>query len=178
MDHSKISVRYAKALIADAEEQGILDPVRNDMENILSILKNVPDLSQMLASPIISRSKKLEVLTSVFEGKVHPLTISFFRLVVENNREDHLAGMARMYINFYKEAKGIKMATLKTAVPVNKETRDKLANMIRRVFKAEIELTEETDKDLIGGFILQVEDQQLDASISGQLNRIKRKLHT
>jgi F-type H+-transporting ATPase subunit delta len=178
MNHSKIPVRYAKALISEAEEQGILDPVRHDMENILSILKNVPDLSQMLASPIISRSKKLEVLTSIFEGKVHPLTISFFKLTVENNREEHLAGMARMYISFYKQAKGIKLATLRTAVPVNKETRDKLADMIRKIFKAEIELTEETDEDLIGGFILQVEDQQLDASVSGQLNKIKRKLHT
>jgi len=178
MNHSKIPVRYAKALISGAEEQGVLDPVRNDMENILSILKSVPDFSQMLASPIISRFKKLEVLTSVFEGKVHPLTISFFRLVVGNNREEHLAGMARMYINFYKQIKGIKLATLKTAVPVDKETRDKLANMIRKVFKAEIELTEETDENLIGGFILQVEDQQLDASVSGQLNKLKRKLHT
>ncbi len=178
MNHSKIPVRYAKALTSGAVEQGILDPVRNDMENLLNIIKNVPDLSRMLESPIISRSKKLEVLNSVFEGKVHPLTISFFKLVVGNNREEHLAGMARMYINFYKQAKGIKLATLKTAVPVDKETRDKLANMIRKIFKAEIELTEETDEDLIGGFILQVEDQQLDASISGQLNRIKRKLHT
>jgi F-type H+-transporting ATPase subunit delta len=178
MDHGKISVRYAKALIADAEEQGIPDQIRNDMENLLNVLKSVPDLSHILESPIISRSKKLEILTSIFESKVHPLTISFFRLVVENNREDHLAGMARMYIYFYKEAKGIRLATLKTAVPVDKETRDKLANMIRKVFKTEIELAEETDKNLIGGFILQVEDQQLDASVSGQLNRIKKKLHT
>jgi len=178
MNHSKIPVRYAKALIAGAEEQGILDRIRNDMENLLSVLKSVPDLSEMLASPIISPSKKLEVLTSIFEGKVHPLTISFFRLVVENNREEHLGGMARMYISFYKQTKGIKVATLKTAAPVNKENRDKLADMIRKIFKAEIELKEETDKDLIGGFILQVEDQQLDASVSGQLNQIKRKLHT
>jgi F-type H+-transporting ATPase subunit delta len=178
MNNGKIPVRYAKALISAAEEQGIMDEVRNDMKNILNILKNVPEMLQMLESPIISRSKKLEVLISVFDGKVHPLTLSFFRLAVENNREEQLAGMARMYINFYKQAKGIKIATLKTAVPVDKETKDKLAIMIRKVFKTEIELTDETDEDLIGGFILQVEDQQLDASISGQLNKIKRKLHT
>jgi F-type H+-transporting ATPase subunit delta len=178
MNQSKIPVRYSKALISCAEEQGILDPVRNDMENILGILKNVPDLSQMLASPIISRSKKLEVLTAVFEGKVHPLTISFFKLAIENNREEHLAGMARMYINFYKQIKGIKIALLKTATPADKETRDKLSVMIRKIFKSEIELTAETNEDLIGGFILQVEDRQLDASVSGQLKKIKRKLHT
>jgi F-type H+-transporting ATPase subunit delta len=86
--------------------------------------------------------------------------------------------MARMYINFYKQIKGIKLATLKTATPVDKETKDKLILMIRKVFKAEIELNAETDNRLIGGFILQVEDQQLDASVSGQLNRIKRQLHT
>ena len=178
MNQGKIPVRYAKALIAGAEEQGVLDQVRNDMENILVILRSVPDLIKLLESPIISPSKKLEVLTSIFEGKVQPLTISFFKLSVENNREEYLGGMARMYINFYKQTKGIKLATLKTAVPVDKSTKETLVKMIRKVFKSEIELTQETDKDLIGGFILQVEDQQLDASISGQLNKIKRKLHT
>lgn len=178
MNQGKIPVRYAKALISGAEEQGVLDQVRNDMENILVILRSVPDLMQLLESPIISPSKKLEVLTSVFEAKVQPLTISFFKLAVKNKREEHLAGMARMYINFYKQTKGIKIATLKTAVPVDKKTKDTLLKMIRRVFKSEIELKEETDKDLIGGFILQVEDQQLDGSVSGQLMKIKRKLHT
>jgi F-type H+-transporting ATPase subunit delta len=178
MNHGKIPVRYAKALISGAGEQGVLDQVRNDMENLLGILKSVPDLLRLLESPIVRPSRKLEVLTSVFEGKVQPLTISFFRLTVENNREEQLPGMARMYINFYKQIKGIKLATLKTATPVDKETKDKLILMIRKVFKAEIELNAETDNRLIGGFILQVEDQQLDASVSGQLNRIKRQLHT
>lgn len=155
-----------------------MDEVRNDMENVLNILKNVPEMSQMLESPIISPSSKLEVLIAVFDGKVQPLTISFLRLAVENNREEHLGSMARMYINFYKQVRGIKIATLKTAVRVDKGTMDKLADMIRKVFKTEIELKDEIDMDLIGGFILQVEDQQLDASISGQLNRIRRKLHT
>jgi F-type H+-transporting ATPase subunit delta len=178
MDQGKIPVRYAKALISTAEEQGVLDQVRNDMENLLRILKSVPDLMQLLESPIISSSKKLEVLTTIFEGKVQPLTISFFGLAVENKREEHLPGMARMYIDFYKHARGIRLATLKTAYPVDKETRDSLIKMIHEVFNTEIELKEETDKELIGGFILQVENQQLDASVSGQLKKIKKQLHT
>jgi F-type H+-transporting ATPase subunit delta len=176
MNQSKIRVRYAKALISNAEEQGVLDQVRNDMENLLRILKSVPDLLELLESPIISSAKKLEVLNAIFTGKVQPLTLSFFRLTVENNREEHLPGIARMYIDFYKHVKGIKIASLKTTTPIDKETRDSLLKMIRKIFKSEIELYEETDRELIGGFILQVEDQQLDASVKGQLKKIKRKL--
>jgi F-type H+-transporting ATPase subunit delta len=176
MNHSKIPVRYAKALISSAKEQGILDSVRTDMENFMGLIKKVPDLSELLQSPIIRPAKKLEVLSAIFTGKVQPLTLSFFRLAVKNNREDHLSGMARMYIEMYKKVKGIKIANLKTATPIDKGTRDELIRMIRKTFNAEIELHEETDKELVGGFILQVENQQLDASISGQLKKIKREL--
>lgn len=176
MNHSKIPVRYAKALIAGATEQGILDSVREDMENFLVLVKNVPDLSLLLQSPIIRPSEKREVLFSVFTGRVQNLTLSFFRLAVDNNREEYLPGMARMYIDLYKQAKGIKIANLKTAVSVDNQTRDDLIRMIRQTFNTEIELHHETDEGLIGGFILQVEDQQLNASIAGQLKKIKGEL--
>ena len=176
MNHSQIPVRYAKALISNAKEQGIMDSVRIDMEDFMGIIKSVPDLLQLLESPIIRPAKKLEVLSAIFTGKVQPLTLSFFRLAVDKNREEHLPGMARMYIDMYKEAKGIKIANLKTATTIDKGTRDELIRMIRKIFNAEIELHEETDKELVGGFILQVENQQLDASISGQLKKIKREL--
>jgi F-type H+-transporting ATPase subunit delta len=176
MNHSKIPVRYAKALISSAKEQGTMDSVRMDMEGFMGIIKIVPDLKQLLESPIINPAKKLEVLSAIFTGKMQPLTLSFFRLALEKNREEHLPGMARMYIELYKQEKGIKIAMLKTAEPIDKGTRDELIRMIRKTFKAEIELHEETDKELVGGFILQVEDQQLDASISGQLKKIKREL--
>jgi len=176
MNRSQIPVRYAKALIANAKEQGILDSVRDDMEKFMGIIKSVPDLLQLLESPIIKPVKKLDVLSAIFTGKVQPLTLSFFKLAVDKNREEHLPGMARMYIDMYKEAKGIKIATLKTATAIDKGTREELISMIRKTFNTEIELHEETDKELVGGFILQVEDQQLDASISGQLKKIKSEL--
>ena len=143
MNRSQIPVRYAKALIANAKEQGILDSVRDDMEKFMGIIKSVPDLLQLLESPIIKPVKKLEVLSAIFSGKVQPLTLSFFKLAVDKNREEHLPGMARMYIDMYKEAKGIKIATLKTATAIDKGTREELISMIRKTFNTEIELHEE-----------------------------------
>jgi F0F1-type ATP synthase delta subunit len=48
--------------------------------------------------------------------------------------------------------------------------------MIKKTYHAEIEMNEEVDKQIIGGFILQVEDQLLDASVTGQLRKIKKNL--
>ena len=120
--------------------------------------------------------KRQPYLVSLFEGKVSDLALDFIRLVTGNNREEYLAAICRHYIKLYKEEKGIKMASIETAAPLTKEIRQEMLAIITRIFKAEIELQEEVNKDLIGGFVLRVEDKQLDSSVRGKLRRIKKEL--
>ena len=176
MNNGKISVRYAKALITSAKEQKLLDPVRKDMELLLKTLRAVPELLQLLESPVVEPAQKLKVMNAIFSSKTEALTLSFIKLAITNNREEYLPGMARMYIDLYKQEKGIKQAFVTTAVPVEKEIRTAIINMIRKVFHIDIELNEKVDEHIIGGFILQVEDQLLDASVTGQINKIRKSL--
>ena len=68
------------------------------------------------------------------------------------------------------------MASIETAIPLTKEIRQEMLAIITRTFNAEIELQEEIIKELIGGFVLRVEDKQLDSSVKGKLGRIKKEL--
>ena len=68
------------------------------------------------------------------------------------------------------------MASIETATPLTNESRQEMVAIITRAFKAEIELQEEVKKELIGGFVLRVEDKQLDSSVKGKLLRIKKEL--
>ncbi len=176
MNDGKISVRYAKALLSSALDQGILDPVRNDMDAMLLILHEVPELLHLLHSPVIEPSKKEAILVEVFKGKVNSLTLSFLRMIVKNNREEFFPSMARMYLEFFKEERGIKTVTVTTAVQIDQEIRTSLVKLIEEAYRAIIELGENVDENLIGGFILKIEDVQLDASVAGQLKRIKQEL--
>ena len=115
-------------------------------------------------------------MVSIFERKVGDLPLDFIRLVTGNNREEYLAAICRHYIKLYKEEKGIKMASIETASQLTKEIRQEMLTIIIRAFNAEIELHEEVKKDLIGGFVLRVEDKQLDSSVKGKLARIKKEL--
>lgn len=176
MKVGKIAVRYARALFLSAREQGILDDVRKDMEMILAAVSDLTEVKSLLESPVVDSRKKTAILVSLFEGKISDLSLDLLRLVTGNNREEYLAAICRHYIKLYKEEKGIKMASIETATPLTKEIRQEMLTIITRAFNAEIELQEEVKKDLIGGFVLRVEDRQLDSSVKGKLARIKKEL--
>ncbi len=176
MNDSKISVRYAKALFMSAKEQDVLTGIRSDMDMILAVVKELPEFRQLLESPIIDSKKKKQILTAVFETRINRLSMQFIELVLDNNREEFLAGMARMFIKYFKEEKGIKVASLKTAVAIDEQTKKLLTGLIKDVYQSEIELSDEVDKKLIGGFVLTVEDLQMDTSVAGQLQKIRKEL--
>jgi F-type H+-transporting ATPase subunit delta len=176
MKVGKIAVRYARALFLSAREQGILGDVRKDMEMILAAVSDLTEVKSLLESPVVDTRKKTAILVSLFEGKTGDLALDFIRLVTGNNREEYLAAICRHYVKLYKEEKGIKMASIETATPLTHEIRREMVAIITGAFKAEIELQEEVKEELIGGFVLRVEDKQLNSSVSGKLARIKKEL--
>ena len=72
--------------------------------------------------------------------------------------------------------KGITESVLTTAVKVDPEIRKQITDLISEVFKTRVELEEVIDKEIIGGFILKVEDNYIDASIRNKLRKIKKEL--
>lgn len=176
MSTGKIAVRYAKALFLSAKEQELLDPVRADMELLLDATTRIEDIKRLLESPIVSADKKTVVLLEIFKSRMNELSLDFIRLVARNKREEFLPGMARFLIQLYKEEKGIQVATVSSPIRLDDESSLQIKEMIRKAFKTEIELQQEIKEDLIGGFMLRVENKQLDASVKGKLARIKKEL--
>ena len=84
--------------------------------------------------------------------------------------EDILMEIAVQYIKIYKEFNNILPTTLTSAIKLDTGTRDKIVQLLGERANAKIELSEEVDEEIIGGFILEFEDKQYDASISNQLN--------
>jgi len=176
MNDSKISVRYAKALFLSSREKKNLDSIRTDMELILGALAEIPELRRLLESPVVEPSRKSDILKQIFKSKVQAPTIVFLELVTLKKREEFLAGMARHFIKLYKDEKGIKLATVTTAVTLDDNVRDTIRELIRKAFKSDVELEQVTREDIIGGFILRVDDKMLDASVSGRLDSIRKEL--
>jgi len=175
MNESQISVRYAKALFQSAAEKQILDTVYKDMEVLTSTCK-LEDFQYMLVVPTLQPSQKVKLLRAIFEKHLSKITLSMIDLVVKNKREAYLPGIARYFGELYRKEKGVRTATLLTAQAVSEEEMSGIRKLIRKAYDSDVELTAAVDGDVIGGFVLTIEDMRYDASVASNLKKLKKQL--
>lgn len=174
MADSRAASRYVKSLLGLAVEKKALEEVHRDMLLFSDAVSKSRPLELLLRNPVIKHDKKLEILKKLFGGKVNNLTMAFFEIITRKNREPILEAVAREFHNAYNEYKGIGKATVITAVPLDAKLRNEFERLVREYSdKKEIELIEKVDPDLIGGFVLNVGDRQVDASIESKIKTLK-----
>lgn len=170
----RVATRYVKALLSLAQEQSAVEALHNDMQLIDRVCRGSFDLVSMLRSPIVKHDKKKAVLEKIFKGKVHPLTLAVFDIITRKNREQLLPTIAKEFHQAYNEFKGIQKATITTTIALDEGLRKEIERIVKGMGdKKVIELEEKVDSSLIGGFVLQVGDKQLDASISSKLKSLR-----
>src|SRR5664279_1928826 len=172
MNDSKISVRYSRALFQLALDRKNLDNVNQDMIFISEICK-LDETREFLQSPVIPPSKKTEIFHKMFDANVEEITLSLIDLIVKNGRESFIPSIARNFIYETKKYKGITDSILTTAVKVDDKVRKQITDLISNIFKTKVDLKENINPEIIGGFILQVDDSYIDASIKNKLRKIK-----
>ena len=97
-------------------------------------------------------------------------------LITKNKREYLLVEIAEAYLYLLKKHQQIVPVSIKSARKLEKETLDQILNKMKSHVEGDFEVTEEVDESLIGGFIVRMDDKQIDASVLTQLNRMKQEL--
>lgn len=176
MNESKISVRYAKAFFSSAVERNLLEAVKKDVDLLLHLLQSQPKLKELLQSPVVKIKEKGVLFENVFRDQLNNLTVDFLHLLLKNNREIYLMEMCLNFQAMYSKLTGIKMAHLITAVELDKSQLEQFNVLIQKNFGGKAEVTTTISEKLLGGFILKVDDHQLDASVATQLKKMRREL--
>lgn len=177
MSEFKVSSRYAKALLDLSIEQGVLDSVRKDVEQFVSVLKSNLELQAVLKNPIINHDKKINILTALFGDKFEATLISFFKIMINKGRAEILYGTAQEFINAYNIYKGIVIAKVTSAAALSEENQRILQQLIKESTGNEVIIERKVNPELIGGFVVTIGDKQIDASLAGRLNKLDRAFH-
>ncbi len=175
MNESQISVRYAKALFQSASEKQILEQVNSDMELLAKTCKQ-EELQYMLIVPTLKPSQKLILMEKLFKAHVNDTSMSMINLVIMNKRDIYLPGIARNFRDLYRKAMNISSASLVTAEPVEDSALKSIKEMLTKAYDAKVELSSEVDKEVIGGFVLTIENMQYDASVATSLRNFRKQL--
>lgn len=172
---SRAAIRYAKALLQNANENNNEEIVFGDMQSVHKTIEDSRELQSVLQSPVIKAKDKKEALLKIFSNQSDS-THTLIKVLVENQRTPLLSKVAQGYVDIYNEKHGVKVATVITAVPLNSELESKIMAKVKELTGSEkVRLNSKVDPDIIGGFVLRVGDIQYNASIANQLGNLKKE---
>ena len=175
MSDIRVAQRYAKSIMDLATEQNKLDRIVEDMKTLQGVAKN-RDFVLMLNSPIIHTDKKLAIINALFGSNCDALTLSFFKLIATKGRESALPDIASAFLDEYKNLKGILSVKITSATAL---TNDVLLSLRSKILEnntsvKEIDFQTSVNPSLIGGYVIEMGDTLLDASVAHSLSELKK----
>ncbi|GAB4174172.1 MAG: ATP synthase F1 subunit delta [Coleofasciculaceae cyanobacterium] len=174
---AKILVPYAEALMSVAQANNLIDRIGEDVASLLNLLKESPELQQFLSSPVVKAEDKKAVLGRIAGEQLHPYTRNFLNLLVERRRILFLEGICQQFQALLRKLNQTVLAEVTSAVELNEAQQQSVREKVMAMTSAhQVELDARVDPDLIGGVIIKVGSQLIDASLRGQLRRIGLRL--
>lgn len=176
MNIAPVAYRYANSLLLLATEHGTLEGTSADMRLVTKTCATEPELRTLLKSPVVKPDKKGRILEQVFAGSVGEVTAKFIDILVRKGREALLPDVAAAFTELHRQQQGLVTCEVRSAVPINDATRKRVQQMAENKFPGKtISLSEKVDPALIGGIIVRIGDEQLDASVSRRLHDMRRE---
>jgi F-type H+-transporting ATPase subunit delta len=169
-----VASRYAKSLIDLAIETKQLEEVRKDMQLIKEVCNSLHEFVLLLESPVVKTDKKMAIFKTVFGGKISVTTQAFLNLIATKRREGYIDDIANAFDDQYKLFMNITTVTVETAVALDAKSRKSILDIVKQTVTGEIELIEKVNAELIGGFVLTINDRQVDQSVKRKLNDLRK----
>ena len=171
---SKVAKRYAQGLLDFTNESGQTNAVFSEMKDVVKLMSESKDLNKFFLTPYIDSKKKTEVASQIFKS-LSPVSQNLITLVIRHGRENQLRNIAQEFVNKVEDINGVQRITLTTATQISKENIDQILKSTDLVnANSNADLVHIIKPEILGGYILRVGDQQVDASVKSKLNQVKK----
>jgi len=170
---SEIAEPYAQALMSVAKEHNQTEALGQDARTLLELLENSEELKGFIQNPTIAESNKKAVLQKVLGDNANVYLSNFLMLLVDKRRIALLPEICDKYLTELRKLNNVVLAEVTSVRELTPEQRQTVTEKVKQISGAQsVELKTSIDADILGGIIIKVGSQVLDASLSGQLRRI------
>lgn len=171
-----VANRYAVALLSVAREENKIQEYVNQIEQLKAIIKSNPELLVLLRSYSLSSDEKKDAITKCFKNKIDEYILNFFYVLIDNSRTKYILEIFNEFVKKALNELNIKKGVVYTTTPLNANQMQLLSKKVSDTLCCKVVLENEIDKDLLGGFKIQVEDYILDDSLKNRLAKLKDEL--
>ena len=176
MNAPEVVRRYAVTLLEAADETGVTESVKRDVEGLVVTLHRSEELLEFLNNPLIGAEIQASALRQLFSGKVEELTLNFIQLVGSRGRAGILAVALEAFLELLAEREGVVGAEVRSAVELSSEQRQQLQDRLEKYTGRKVRLEAEVDASVRGGVIARVGDVVFDGSVNTHLERLRQRL--
>ncbi len=172
----EIADPYAQALMSLAKDQQLEDRFGEDAQAVLDLLRDSQELQQFLENPLIAEDAKKGVLGQI-SVELNPLFANFLKLLVDKGRINFVFPILRRYQELLRQLRKTVLADVTSAVELSDAQKDQIRQKVATMTGAQqVDLEVTLDASLLGGVIIKVGSQVVDASLRGQLRRLSMQL--
>jgi F-type H+-transporting ATPase subunit delta len=167
---------YAQAMFAVAEAEGALEQVEDELYRFGKTIEGAPNLRDALTDPALPAERKRAVLGELLGERANPHTLALLGFLVDQGRSRDLERIVATLAEVAAERRRLVVAEVRTAVPLTKEQRTRLADALSRATGKDLDMKVLVDPALIGGVVARVGDQVFDGSVRRKLEMAREQL--
>lgn len=171
-----VASRYAKALFDLALEGQAVVAFQREMKEVKGVIQSNPDLTLLLAHYNISKEDKKILLSRIFKDNVSALTLNFLQLLVDKSRIMYIEKICDEFARLANKHRGIQEGVVYSTSLFAKEEMAKIQSRIEKERNCQIQLINEVDETLIGGFKVVIGDTVYDNSLKNKIDSLRYEL--
>lgn len=178
MNEGLIPRRYAKALYKFALEKGQDKPMYGLMQQLSANFAADSSLHEVMSNPFIADEDKVKLLNlAAGADKAHTCFADFMKLLIENKRISAIRSIALAYLTIYRKANNIYLVEVVSAAEMDADSQSRLKTLIESHLNGgSMEFSQRVDSQLIGGFVVNIDSERLDASVQNELKQLRLNL--
>ena len=164
---------YARSAYALADEQGATESLHDELEEFVKQLDKEPALERFLSSPLVETGERKQMLDRLFEGHMSEVLLDTLQVMNKKGRSGLVRALSEAYREEFEDRTGRVTVSVRTAVALTENLRQRLLEATSRFTGRETSLMETVDGSLIGGMILLVGDRKIDSSVAKDLRQLE-----
>jgi F-type H+-transporting ATPase subunit delta len=174
---ASLAGRYASALFDLAREEKQIDSVSSSLEALSQALADSREFSQLIASPLVGRDEAQKAFAGLADTlKLDPITGNFLQVLGRNGRKGQLAQVTRLFRRLASEHRGEVTAEIVSAHPLTDDQLAALKSKLKARAGHDVTLDTLTDPQILGGLIVKLGSEMIDASLKSKLNRLAQAM--
>jgi len=174
---ASLAGRYASALFDLARDQRQIEAVGKSLDALNQALADSKDFSELVVSPLVSREEAGKAFAALApQLGLDPITTNFVGVLARNGRKGELRNVIRAFRRLSAEHRGETTADVITARPLNDDQLAQLRQQLRARAGRDVTIDAEVDPSILGGIVVKLGSQQIDASIRTKLNRLAQAM--